>query len=329
MQKLRVAVVGLGKMGLLHAAILSSMSDVQLVALCDQKKILTKLAKKVFNQEISVVNNIQALSNLNLDAVYVTTPIPTHYRVIESIFDEKIAQNVFVEKTLSCDIEDGKKLCLKAKQSNGVNMVGYQKRYSVTFLKAFSLLKEEAIGELKSFKAYAYSSDFVGLKKEAAAKIFASRGGVLRDLGSHAISLAFWYFGNLRIIPEQYNNTTGLISGETIGFHSKVGNLEGFIESSWCKEGYRMPETGVNIEGTRGTLLVNDDKVEVKFNSGDLKRWFRQDLADIVNFVLWSPEYYREDQNFVQCLLDGRLPDSDFLEAFRIDEIIAKVTEKC
>jgi len=35
-KKLRVAVIGLGKMGLLHAGILSVLPDVELVALCEK-----------------------------------------------------------------------------------------------------------------------------------------------------------------------------------------------------------------------------------------------------------------------------------------------------
>jgi predicted dehydrogenase len=327
-QKIRVAVIGLGKMGLLHAGILASMNDVELVALCDQKKLLIKIAKKVFKERINVVNNIQALSDFDLDAVYVTTPIPTHYRVIESIYSGNIARNVFVEKTLAWHFDEAEKLCLKSKEIQGANMVGYQKRYGITFTKAFALLKEETIGELKNFKAYAYSSDFVGIGKEQAATIFASRGGVLRDLGSHAISLALWYFGNMQIIKTQENSDNEQKNGETIGFRSKAGNLEGFIEASWCKEGYRMPETGVNIEGSEGRLLVNDDKIEVQLKNGALKRWYRQDLDDNVDFVLWSPEYFREDRHFVKCVLDGQVPSPDFIEALKVDQIIAEVTKK-
>ncbi len=325
MPKIRVAVIGLGKMGLLHAGILSSMKDVQLVALCDQKKLLINLAKKVFKEKINVVNNIQALTELNLNAVYITTPIPSHYRIIESIYDNKIAPNIFVEKTLSRHLDESKKICLKANMGNGANMVGYQKRYGVTFNEALKLLKQETIGELQNFKAYAYSSDFVGVPREQAAKIFASRGGVLRDLGSHAISLALWYFGDLQITKEESVNTKQS-NGESVVFQAKAGNLEGFVEASWCKEAYRMPEIGLSIEGRKGTLIVNDDKVEIKFNDGSLKRWFRQDLDDRVDFVLWAPEYFREDRHFIDCVLNVKVPNPNFDEAFKVDRIIEEVT---
>ena len=44
-KKLKVGVVGLGKMGLLHASLLSVMPNVQLAALCDKSWLMRKLAK--------------------------------------------------------------------------------------------------------------------------------------------------------------------------------------------------------------------------------------------------------------------------------------------
>ncbi len=312
-------------MGLLHAGILGSMKDVQLVALCDQKKFLTKIAKKVFKDNVSIVNSIQGLSELNLDAVYVTTPIPTHCSLIESIYEGKIAQHIFVEKTLTWRDGEAETILRKAKQTAGTNMVGYQKRYSITFRKADSLLKEEAIGTLTGFKAYSYSSDFIETKPEDAAKIFSCRGGVLRDLGSHAISLALWYFGEIQIVSEATASKRESSYGEKVGFSVKTGDIEGEIEASWCKEGYRLPETGLNITGSKGALLVNDDRVEIKYNNGTSKKWFRQDLADTVDFVLWAPEYYREDRHFVNCALNGKRSNPDFDEASKVDKIIKQI----
>jgi predicted dehydrogenase len=325
MKELRVAVIGLGKMGLLHAGILSSMRNVHLIAICEQKKLIAKLAKKVLSGKVTVVDNVRSLSSLDLDAVYVTTPIPSHSRVIESIYADEIARNVFVEKTLAWSMDEVEKLCEKAKNSGGVNMVGYQKRYAVTFRKAFELLNQKAIGTPTRFKAYSYSSDFIGFTKEEASKVYASRGSVLRDLGSHAISLALWYFGNLEVCFDEKDTTADMDYEETVGFHVTTSGIEGYIESSWCKEGYRMPETGLVIEGTQGVLFVNDDKVEVQFANGTVRRFYRQDLNDTADFVLWTPEYYREDYQFVRCVANGELPNPDFLEASKVDRIIEQV----
>jgi predicted dehydrogenase len=95
---LRVAVVGLGKMGLVHASLLNAMPGVQLVALCDRNKMILGFFRKVFTKPC-IVDDVEKLSSMNLDAVYITTPIPTHFPVTEIIYSKGIAHNLFVEKT--------------------------------------------------------------------------------------------------------------------------------------------------------------------------------------------------------------------------------------
>ena len=79
-KKLKVGVVGLGKMGLLHASLLNVLSDIQLVALCDKSALMYRLYERIFSpKRIKVVNNLEKLSGLDLDAVYITTPISSHF----------------------------------------------------------------------------------------------------------------------------------------------------------------------------------------------------------------------------------------------------------
>lgn len=76
-KKLKVAVVGLGKMGLLHASILNVLPSVQHAALCDKSWLLRKMAKGTLKTAL-VTDDLVHLKNLDLDAIYVTTPIRSH-----------------------------------------------------------------------------------------------------------------------------------------------------------------------------------------------------------------------------------------------------------
>jgi predicted dehydrogenase len=326
MDRLKVAVIGLGKMGILHTSILSIMPNVRVVAVCDKKKLVVRFAKKILGGKVQVVDDVSLLSAFDLDAVYVTTPIPSHFKLIKSIYADNIASNVFVEKTLASSYEEAEELCRISEKFGGVNMVGFQKRHSVTFRKAHELLIRGAIGELSLFEAYAYSSDFIGFKSEEKRKASISRGGVLRDLGAHAIDLTLWFFGDLDVIPRNINFDEEERLEECVSFAVREMNgLEGLIKASWCKEGYRMPEIGLRIEGSRGSLFVNDDKVEVKFADGVTKKWYRHDLNDNVDFLLGAPEFYREDSHFIKCVTEKKPATPDFLKASKVDRIIDRV----
>jgi len=321
----KIAVVGLGKMGLLHASILNVLPNVQLVALCEKSVLLRKFLRKVFNG-ISIVDDVEKLCDL--DAVFVTTPISSHFPVVRTLYLKKVACNLFVEKTLASSYDESEKLCELAQSFGGVNMVGYMRRFAVTFNKAKGLLDREAIGELASFKAYVYSSDF--LESEGSSRTSVSRGGVVRDIGCHVIDLALWFFGDLQVESAKVASLIGSGSEDSACFRVSVcaSGLEGEFDVSWCMKDYRIPEVGLSISGSKGIIEVNDDKVELKLNNGKSSSWYRHDLHDNVAFWLGGPEFFREDECFVKSMMEGGNAEPSFRSASKVDHVIDQVKSR-
>lgn len=320
MDSLRVAVVGLGKMGLLHASLLNIMPNIQLAALCDKSWLMQKLAKKTLKSPL-VTDELDDLSNLDLDAVYVTTPIPSHYTIVKEIYSKKIAPNVFVEKTLSSNNSQSEELCRLAKNSKGQNMVGYMKRFSVTFRKAKELLDEGAIGSVLSFHAYAYSSDFFGVTKDS---VSGARGGVLEDLGSHVCDLSFWLLGDLLSSIKVTSSTDP--RPDSVQFEvAGSNNIAGKFDISWIMEGYRMPEFGLIIQGTNGIIKVDDSELIFDLDGTQTKTWYRQDLDDSVTFFLGDSEYFRENDHFVKSVLQDEPSEPNFETATKVDYLLEQV----
>ena len=110
-------------------------------------------------------------------------------------------------------------------------------------------------------------------------------------------------------------------------FTVKKFGLDGQFTVSWCMENYRMPHFGLEIRGNKGAISVDDDKVELNLD-GDSKKWYRHDLDDNVNFMLGVPEYYREDEHFVNSVLSNNKPELSFLTASKVDYIINQVQKK-
>jgi predicted dehydrogenase len=324
--KLKVAVVGFGKMGILHAGILNALPKVKLVAVCEKSGLIRRFMRKLF-RDVSVVGDVDELLDLGLDAVYVTTPISCHFAVVKSIYDLKVASNVFVEKPLASNYGEARELCDLARRLGGVNMVGYMRRFSVTFKKAKELLSQGVIGEPVSFSAYAYSSDFFGVDKNS--KVRTPKFGVLRDLGCHAIDLALWFFGDLKVKNAKIDSLFGEGSEDSAFFEVETeGGVGGKFDVSWCRDGYRMPEVGFTVEGSRGVIRVNDDELELSLNDREKFRWFRHDLKDDVGFWLGAPEYYREDECFVEAVLHGGSVEPCFETAAKVDRLISEVLVK-
>jgi predicted dehydrogenase len=325
MKTVKVAVVGLGKMGLLHTSILNTIPNVEIVALCDKSFVLRKLVKKLC-KSARVVDDIAKLAGLDVSSVYVTTPIPGHFPIVKNLLSDHITTNIFVEKTLTSSWEKSNQLCELARTVTGVNMVGYMKRFSVTFLKAKNMLAQNILGDLVSFEAYAFSSDFSNV--QAGSKKSSLRGGVLSDLGSHVIDLALWFFNDFEVESVSSKSIVDQEGEDSVDFKVRKPGLEGTVHASWCMDNYRMPNFGLSITGHDGTLKVNDYSVELSLKNEDPHRWFKHDLNDHVNYLLGESEYYREDEAFVNSILNGGNAEPSFLTASKVDYIIDLVRKE-
>jgi predicted dehydrogenase len=325
-EKLKVAVVGFGKMGILHAGVLNVLPGVKLVAVCEKSGLIRRFLKKAL-RHVSVVDYVEKLSGFGLDAVYVTTPIGSHFPVVKRLYEDGIARHLFVEKTLASNFDEANELCELARKRGGVNMVGYMRRFSVTFMKAKDLLDAGVIGKPVSFKAYAYSSDFFGVKNTSSVQTPKVGGG--RDLGCHALDLALWFFGDFRVEDARVESVVNCGSMDSAKFRVNASSsVVGEFSVSWCVDGYRMPEVGFLIDGVKGFLSVNDDELEISLKDGRRRKWLRHDLCDTVGFWLGNPEYYREDARFVEAVLRGASVEPCFETAAKVDRLIDEVLDR-
>jgi predicted dehydrogenase len=320
----KVAVVGLGKMGFLHCGILNVLPGVKLVGVCEATPFTRRIIKKVL-RKIPVVANVSELSSLDLDALFITTPTSTHYSVAKTAIDGGIADNLFVEKPLSSSYADSSNI-RDLMSGKGVSMVGYVRRFMVTFMKCKELLNQGVIGKPLSFKINMCSSDFFEIHDPV---VSIARGGVLKDLGCYPIDLILWYFGEFNVKSATSESLTGLGAVDAVRFSVTGGESipPGEVFVSWAVEGYRMPEVEFSITGSKGTLMVNDDYVRLDVD-GTVSTLYRLNLNDNAAFWLGSPEYYREDESFFKAIENKQVGQPSFDSAAKVEKIIGEVEGK-
>lgn len=320
-EKLRVGVVGMGKMGLLHCGVLNVLPGVELTAVCEPVQLIRRILRKVL-RNVSVVENISEFARFDLDALFITTPTRTHYAVARAAIEDGIAKNLFIEKPLSSSYAESTELCSLISEK-GVGMVGYVRRFMVTFMKAKELLEQGAIGEALSFSVNARSSDFFGVKDPAAS---IARGGVLKDLGCYPIDLILWYFGEFSVDSANIESITGSGAVDVVSFKVRGNGVvpPGEVFASWCAEGYRMPEVDFSIVGSKGNLFVNDDFVRLDVD-GAAAVFYRLNLGDTAAFWLGAPEYYREDECFMTSVEQKLIGQPSFSSASRVELAIEEV----
>ncbi len=326
---IRIGIVGLGKMGLLHASLLSALDGARVVAVCEQRAALRRFARKML-PGVRVLKDVAALGDVGVDAVYVTTPPGSHFPVVSALMASGVARHVFVEKPLAASAGQAREMCTMVGRATGTHMVGFQKRFAVTFRKAKAILADGLLGDVVSFDAHAYSSDFVGLP---GANLRASqRGGVLRDLGCHAIDAVLWFLGEVEVTPATARPARALQGArpdgatESVTVHLRTASgAPGALSVSAGMADRRLPEISVSVVGTRGRLGVNDDRVELDLDTATHRVWHRQTLQDQVSFLLADPEYLREDEHFVQAVSAGARAAPSFEDGLRVEALIDRV----
>ena len=264
------------------------------------------------------------------DAVYVTTPIDTHAPIVKDLYRENSDLNIFVEKPLASSYTEAKESVGAAQHSRGVNMVGFQRRYSPTFRKGKEVLAQNAVGEPIFFKASMLSSDV--LREGTGWRSKRKSGGVLLDSSPHLLDTLIWFFDE----PTSVKATKKQIYSHGVEDYvhavlSFASGLQGHVDVCWSLGSYRLPEVSIEVYGKNGTLSVCDDYVKVTGNkqtgAGAGKPLYKQSFNISAPFLLTDPEYALEDAAFLESVRRGRAPDANFVEAAKVNALIDRILE--
>src|SRR5687768_6951876 len=156
--QLNVGIVGLGKMGLLHAGIMNSLYGVKVSAVAEKEKIIANYVKESLPEVHVYEDSDEMFRSENLDIVFITTPVSSHYSIAQSCIRKGI--NFFIEKPLCKNVDEARKLCEDLKNApNIIHSVGFNRRFIDTFAKAKSLLDAGILGEISNVKSTMYVSN--------------------------------------------------------------------------------------------------------------------------------------------------------------------------
>lgn len=147
---IRVAIVGNRIKGADHIEVFRNLPGVRVVALCEvDQEILAREAQK-FKDRGETVETYQdvrkLLDNKNIDAVVIATP--NHWHALMGIWACQAGKDVFVEKPVSHNIGEGRRLVEAARKYNRIVQAGLQNRSDVGFREAREYLQAGQLGKI-------------------------------------------------------------------------------------------------------------------------------------------------------------------------------------
>ena len=261
MQKVRIAVVGLGTVGQsVHLPILSKIPEVEIVAVCDLEASKAEFVAKKY--EIPrCYSDLQKMlkSEEELDGVDICTSTFSHLDAAVSALDAK--KHVLVEKPLARTYEEALKIVNAAKKNQRKLMVGMNNRFRPDAMILKSMIQGGELGKIFYAKAgwlrkLKTASPWLTRKEQ-------SGGGVVLDLGIVMFDLAFWLMGfpeSKEVIAANYSHNTKGVEDSSIVFIKMRNGSTLTVESSWSLES----ETGFfycDCFGTDGGGSLNPFRI--------------------------------------------------------------------
>jgi predicted dehydrogenase len=157
---IRIAVIGTGGQGSGHCRRWSRLEGVRLVAVCDADLSHAERIKKS-NPDVKVYQDLRKLlDDKDIDAISSATP--NHWHSLVTVWACQAGKDVYIEKPVSHEIWEGRKMVEAARKYNRIVQTGTQKRSSAAHKQAFEWIHKGNIGAIKWVRGLCYKPRGMG-----------------------------------------------------------------------------------------------------------------------------------------------------------------------
>jgi predicted dehydrogenase len=327
---IRTGIIGLGKMGISHCAIMGAHPDVNLVSVCDSSSLVIDAFKK-YSKFACFTDFRKMIDTMKLDALVIATPTRFHSEMVSCALKNNI--HVFCEKPFSLNFKEGQNLSKLATQLKLVNQVGYHNRFLGTFNEVKKLLSSNVLGELYHFSAESYGPVVLKEKGGTWRSNRAEGGGCLYDYASHTIDLVDFLLGKpVKVAGTQLNYIFSKDVEDAVYSNLVLETgLSGQLSVNWSEETYRKMSTQITVLGKKGKVIADATELKIFLKDeipllGLSKGWTVKGVTRLtpnVNFNLRGEEYSSQIDYFFECISNGNMNNkSSFGSASETDEVI-------
>ncbi|SHE39732.1 Predicted dehydrogenase [Mariniphaga anaerophila] len=154
--KIKIGLIGCGWYGMVITTAALKAGGAEVVAVCDvDSEHLQKSAGEIENSQGNRPKEFKDYRDLlelkNLDAVMIGTPPQWH--ALQFIAACKKGLDIYCEKPLAYDVEEGKAMMKAAKEAGNIVQIGFQRRQSAAFKKAKQLIEDGTTGKIHQIGA--------------------------------------------------------------------------------------------------------------------------------------------------------------------------------
>lgn len=308
MKIIGVGVIGWGFMGKTHTQALRNIAlfypgidfQIKLRCICSRRLEKAQEAAQLAGFESYTDDYRELLARKDIDVVSICTPNDQHEAM--AIAAIQAGKHVYIDKPLAVTSESAGRIAAAAAAANVFTQMVFNNRFTPAVLRAKQLVDEGRIGEVLTFNArYLHSGSIdpnrpIGWKQQM-------QGGVLLDLGSHALDLLTWMIG----YPQKVFCKMRTLYADR---PTRDGGREQALSEDHVAMLLEMPNGAVgSVEASKIATGANDElTLEIRGEKGALK-WNSMDSNYVYFYDQTLPEAaYGGMRGFTQIESVARYP---------------------
>lgn len=306
MNKLKIGIIGCGRISVMHFSAAEALAESEIVACCDIKKERADSAAKQYGLR-AYYSYKEMLDTEKLDAVHLCLPHYLHSEVACYAFEKGV--NVLTEKPMDIDLVSAENAVSCAKQNGVLFGVIFQCRYNNAPRAVKAALQSGRLGKIISARStltwtrpddYYAASDWKGTwDKEG--------GGVVIDQAIHSIDLVNW------MVDCEVQSVSCNMANRG---HSKVDvedSAEGLITYKngvrygfYCMNNYGCDEPiEIRLYCEKGKVVFGYDDAYIVYNDGTREEAHStSDISDVDGGKdYWGNQHIRQIRQFYNAVL--------------------------
>ncbi|MDN3596904.1 Gfo/Idh/MocA family protein [Zunongwangia endophytica] len=319
MKRIKIALIGTGYISNYHIRGLMTIPEVEIAAVVSKHLRNAKKFAESYDIEKAYSSIIPIIKDTSIDAVIISTPNVFHAPyAIEFL---KNGKDVFLEKPMAMNTEEGENICTTAKETKHLVMIGHMWRFDedAKFIK--QSIANGKLGRIFKTKGYGIHENW-GPSGWFIEKKLAG-GGALADMGIHAIDTIRYLLGDPNPVQVYAKITTNFgdydVDDTAIILITWDNGTESIIESGWWQPHMDGPEASSAIFGTKGYASLFPTFLKLKKGEASeqliSKTTRKKEHCDQLI-------YTRQMQYFIECIKTRTQPSPGLKEGLVTLKII-------
>lgn len=321
MQSVKVGAIGYGYWGPNLIRNFVEISTSEVVGVADLSESRLQHVRERHPQIPVTTSNHRDLFDLDMDAVVVATPPQTHFDVVRECLLQ--GKHVLVEKPITLESDHARELIRIAEERELVLMVGHTFEYNSAVRTLKRMIHNGELGDIYYIDAVRVS---LGM--------FSSKLNVIWDLAPHDLSILLYLLDSKPLQVSAQGNKCLQPDIEDVAYMSLrfPNNILAHMRLSWLDP---RKTRRITVVGSEKMVIYDDvephEKLKVYDKRVDAVRHtdtygefhFAYHYGDIVSpYVRFDEPLRVECAHFIDCIREGKRPQTDGENGLRIVEII-------